>query len=178
MIDAIRNGNAFAFKQAYQQSCEKVYAYFLKKTKSPEDAKDLLQTTFLRLWKYRESLSPDFLLDQHLFQIARTVYIDYLRKENNHSRVTQLIENKIDIDASCVYISTEFDIKARLQTALSAMPALRKKVFELNRLQGYSYREIAALLSISVKVVDNNLAKALRHIRKTLLIILIVMISF
>jgi RNA polymerase sigma factor (sigma-70 family) len=178
MIDAIRNGDTFAFEQAYQQSSEKVYGYFLKKTKSPEDAKDLLQTTFLRLWKYRESLSPDFLLDQHLFQIARTVYIDYLRKENKHSRVAELAENKINADASCVYISTEFDIKARLQATLSAMPALRKKVFELNRLQGYSYREIASLLSISVKAVDNNLAKALRHIRKTLLIIFIVINIF
>src|SRR5215218_7466259 len=108
MIEAIKNGDTFAFEQAYTQLSGKVYGYFLKKTKSPEDAKDLLQTTFLRLWKYRQSLSPNFLFDQHLFQIARTVYIDYLRKENNHSRVAELVENKIAGDASYVYVSTEF----------------------------------------------------------------------
>src|SRR5688572_27141864 len=146
MIAAIKNGDAFAFEQAYLQSCGKVYAYFLKKTKSPEDAKDLLQTTYLKLWQYRESLSPDFLLDQHLFQIARTVYIDYMRRQNNHCRVEQSIINKTENYPSHVYTSTEFDLKTRLQTALSAMPLIRKKVFELNRLEGYSYREISELL--------------------------------
>ena len=68
------------------QSCDKVLSYFLKKTKSPEDAKDLVQTTYLKLWQYRASLSNDFLLDQHLFHIARTVFIDYLRKQNRKIR--------------------------------------------------------------------------------------------
>ncbi len=173
MIEAIKKGDRFVFEQAYLQSCKKVYAYFFRKTKSADDAKDLLQTTYLKLWKYRASLSPDYLLDQHLFQIARTVYIDYLRRQNNQCKVEKSIINSLDNATSHVYVSTEFDIKARMQTALAAMPVLRKKVFELNRFEGYSYREISALLSISVKSVDNNLAKALRQLRKVLLLILI-----
>lgn len=167
MIDAIKNGNAAAFEQAYLHHREKVYAYFLKKTNSPEDAKDLLQTVFLKLWQYRSSLSPDYLLEQHLFHIARTVFIDHLRKENKMQQVKRSIKTRSGTKSLSPEPLYQFDTQARLQTLLSAMPPLRKKVFELHRIEGYSYKEIAEILSIPVKSVDNNLAKALKHLKNT-----------
>src|SRR5438067_3009510 len=142
MIDAIKKGDQFAYEQAYIQHCDKVYFYFLKKTKSREDAKDLLQITFLKLWQYRKSLSPDYLLEQHLFQIARTVFIDYLRRQSKQQLLQKIVNSKAG-SPSYAFTSTEFDIRTQLQRALSSIPQVRKKVFELNRLQGYSYREIA-----------------------------------
>jgi RNA polymerase sigma factor (sigma-70 family) len=172
MIDAIKRGDKFAYEQVYIQYRDKVYFYFLKKTKSDEDAKDLLQITFLKLWQYRQSLSSDYLLEQHLFQIARTVFIDYLRKQNKLYRLQEAISRRAEESPSYIYTSTDFDIRRRLQRALLSMPQMRKKVFELNRLQGYSYREIAQLLSISVKAVDNNLSKAVKQLRKFFILII------
>jgi RNA polymerase sigma-70 factor (ECF subfamily) len=165
MIDAIKQGDTLAFEQAYILYRERVYFYFKKKTRSEEDTKDLLQTTFLKLWKYRLSLCNDYLLEQQLFHIARTVYIDHLRKQNKVIKTRNIAEAENE-NASYIYTTATFDVNSRLQTALSAMPKLQKKVFELNRIQGYSYREVAELLSISVKAVDNNLTKALKQLRK------------
>lgn len=117
------------------------------------------------MWKYRHSISPEYLLDQHLFHIARTVFIDHLRKQNRQYRLQEALERSHDV-FSPTYVYMEFDLRARLLSVLSTMPELRKKIFELNRVQGYSYKEIADQLSISVKAVDNNLAKALRQLRK------------
>src|SRR5689334_22632338 len=103
MIEAIKRGDNFAYEQAFVQYREKVYFYFLKKTKSPEDAKDLLQTTFLKLWKYRHSLSENYLLEQHLFQIARTVFIDYLRHENKVAKVRKAVNERSEHNSE-VYI--------------------------------------------------------------------------
>lgn len=166
MIEAIKKGDAFAYEQAYVQYRDKVYFYFLKKTLSADDAKDLLQITFLKLWQYRSFLSSEYLLDQHLFHIARTVFIDYLRKQNKICHLQQKALEKTENAPECVYTSREVDLETHLRSALSSMPELRKKVFVLNRLQGYSYKEVAQLLSISVKSVDNNLTKALKHLRK------------
>lgn len=171
MIEAIKRGDEAAFRQAYENYRGKVYGYFLKHTRCPEDAGDLLQTTFLKLWKYRETLSPDYLLEQHLFHICRTVFIDHLRKLQRFPKAHALSGN-IVLSSSQSHYSTEFDLRDRLRNALSAMPALRKKIFELNRLQGYSYQEIARELSISVKAVDNNLAKAVKFLRKTVILLL------
>lgn len=165
MIEAIKNGDAFAYEQAYLQYCEKVYCYFRKKVRSDEDAQDLMQTTFLRLWKYRSSLSAEYLLEQHIFHIARTVFIDHLRKENKRSHLKQQLNLQLK-ERPVTHVPPDPDLLSRLSTVLSTMPETRKKVFELNRLYGYSYKEIADLLSISVKSVDNNLTKAMRQIKK------------
>jgi RNA polymerase sigma-70 factor (ECF subfamily) len=169
MIDAIKHGDEFAFEQAYIAYRARLYGYFLKKVKDPEDARDLLQVTFLKLWRYRHSLSTEYLLEQHLFKIARTVFIDHLRKQNRRSKLRDARNGQVAASPHYDYVSTEFDVRSRLGSALSTMPELRKKIFELNRIQGFSYQEIAQLLSISVKSVDNNLTKALRYLRKTMI---------
>jgi RNA polymerase sigma factor (sigma-70 family) len=174
MIEAIKRGDAFAFEQAFVKHRDKVYFYFIKKTSSAEDAKDLLQITFLKLWQYRHSLSEEYLLEQHLFQIARTVFIDHMRRQNKLAKVQRTVE---EIKRPFIYTSDEFDLQSHLKEVLSCMPELRKKVFELNRLQGYSYKEIAELLSISVKSVDNNLTKALRQLRKVFIILACILLN-
>jgi RNA polymerase sigma-70 factor (ECF subfamily) len=176
MIEAIKKGDAFAYEQAFVQYRDKVYSYFLKKTRSAEDAKDLLQITFLKLWKYRHSLSEEYLLEQHLFRIARTVFIDYMRRENKLAKVQKTIKEKFETHPA-IYTSTDFDLQPHLGKALSSMPELRKKVFELNRLQGYTYKEIAEMLSISVKSVDNNLTKALKQLRKMFILLLLLIVN-
>ena len=176
MIDAIKNGDALAFEIIYKNFRGKLFAFFLKKTNSKEDAKDLLQVTFCKLWQYRKSLSSEYSPEQQLFYIARNVFIDYLRKENNYQKIKQSVKTKTETEKNADDLF-EFDIKAQLQKNLSAMPAIRKKIFELNKLEGYSYKEIAHILNIPVKSVDNNLAKALRHLRNIELLLIIAFIS-
>ncbi len=173
MINAIKNGDTKAFEQAYSMYREKLFAYFLKKANSHEDAKDLLQTTFCRLWQYRKSLSAEYLPEQQLFYIARTVFIDYLRKKNKQHKIKTSVRLKAgeNVPAEDIY---EFERQAQLQNVLAGMPAIRKKVFELHKLEGYSYKEIAAMLAIPVKSVDNNLTKAIKHLRNIELLFIIV----
>jgi len=173
MIDAIKKGDARAFEQAYFLYREKLFAYFLKKTNSQDDAKDLLQITFCKLWQYRKSLSEEFLPEQQLFYIARTVFIDYLRKENKLHKIKTSVKLKARENQSAENIY-EFDVQMQIQNLLAGMPAIRKKIFELHRLEGYSYKEIAAMLAIPVKSVDNNLTKALKHLRNIELLFIIV----
>lgn len=169
MIAAIKRGDEFAFEQAYNEFRGKVYGYFLKKTRSHEDARDLLQIVFLKLWQYRASLSEDYLPEQHLFNISKTVFIDYLRKQNKLNKIK--IAPPELATTQYTYTPAEFDLRTRLNGVLATMPETRKKVFELNKLHGYSYKEIAEHLSISVKAVDNNLSKALRQIRRMILML-------
>ena len=176
MIVAIKNGDVQAFEQAYILYRQKLYAYFLKKTTSEEDAKDLLQITFSKLWQYRESLSEDYLFEQHLFHIARTVFIDFLRKENKQQKIKESIK-VIDNQKMPEEYLPQFEFNNRLQKLLSGMPLVRKRVFELHKIEGYSYKEIAELLSISIKSVDNNLSKAMKYLRSVELIIIIFLIN-
>lgn len=173
LVSAIKNGDEEAFELAYKQWRSKGYYYFLRKTNSTEDAKDLLQSTFLKLWLYRKSLNTQFALDQQLFHIARTVFIDYIRKANKQDELKVIINDKIEQDSLENYQSMAFDSKNRIDSILSTMPSIRKKIFQLHKLEGYSYREIAEILSITEKSVDNHLAKALKQLRKYFAIVLL-----
>jgi len=165
LIADIKRGDEDAFEQAYLKWRSKGYYYFLRRTASEEDAKDLLQTTFLKLWQYRRTLNAAYSLDQQLFHIARTVLIDYIRKANKQKANQVSIESTGEAPGEPNYQSMEFDTKRRMQQILNEMPQLRKKVFELHKLEGYSYKEVAAQLGITEKAVDNHLAKALKKLR-------------
>lgn len=165
MVAAIKNGDELAFQEAFFLYQKKLHAFFLKKCNSRDDASDMVQSVFLKLWQYRGSLNEAYGLGQHIFQIARTVFIDYLRRQNKYA-----YSLREDLAAAPPPISGStadlFDIRQKLGLALQDMPEMRKRVFELSRIEGYSYLEIATLFSISVKSVDNHVAKAVRHLRK------------
>ena len=160
MTAAIKLGNELAFRQVFLQMRKKVFGYFLKKTNSAHDAEDLVQQTFLKLWQYRASLNEQYSIEQQVFHISRTVFIDYLRKENGKAKAAG--DNSVRV----CYINEEFDVKKQVYLVLDRMPAMRKQIFELNRIHGYTYSEIAAALSISLKSVDNHINKAARQLKK------------
>ena len=165
LILDIKCGDEDAFEQAYKKWRSKGYYYFLHKTASEDDAKDLLQSTFLKLWHYRSSLNDTYSLDQQLFHIARTVLIDHIRKANKQKAISQTLGTLNEQMNLENFQSMEFDTRRRMQHILNEMPELRKKVFELHKLEGYSYKEIAEHLGISEKSVDNHLAKAIKKLR-------------
>ena len=79
LLIGIKNSEEPAFEQVYKLKKEKVLAFFYKKTRSVDDAADLMQSVFFRLWKYRHTIDVYANVDQHLFQLAKHVYIDFLR---------------------------------------------------------------------------------------------------
>jgi RNA polymerase sigma-70 factor (ECF subfamily) len=165
LISAIKQGDEWSYEQAYISCREKVFYYFLKKTRSEEDARDLLQTTFLKLWQYRKSLNEAYSLDQHLFNIAYTVFVDAMRKQRKAQRAGEELKDA-SIEAPAPGILEVKELDSRLHRLLEQLPDERKKAFILHRLEGYSYKEVASHLSISVKAVDNHISRAVKYLKK------------
>lgn len=163
LLNGLKNNNELAFQQIFIDYREKVFNYFIKKTGSVTDAEDLLQNTFLKLWRYRSSLNECYLLDQHLFNIARTVFIDYTRSKNKLRKIEALV--KREVTAAKEEIKNELD-KERLEQILKEMPEERRKAFLMHKVEGYTYKEIADELSLNTKTVDNHISRALKQIRK------------
>lgn len=165
LIRYIQQGDTFAFEQTFLRWRAKVYAYFMHNTKNVYIAEELTQITFIKLWDYRSSLSADYSLETQIFRIARTSLIDYLRASARKRKLEQeLIERKTDClqpVESCNYISL----------ALDKLPPVRKKVFLLSRMDGFSTKQIAWQLSISDRTVEKHISLALKQLRKILLLL-------
>lgn len=163
----IQKGNEFAYRQLYDKYKVRVFNYFMKKVANEPDAEDLLQDTFLKLWRYRKLLNENYNEGQQLFYIARTVFIDYTRRQNKLC----LIRKAVDIPPVLQLPFQESLIAHKeIQNILVKMPELRRKAFIMNKIEGFSYKEIARVLSVNIKTVDNNIARALKQIKKALLL--------
>lgn len=172
-IAALKDGDESVFADAFHQHYERVYLYVLKKTGSAYLAEETTQLSFVKLWQYRHSLREDIPFLTQLFRIARTTMIDLIRKQQTSSPLSVPLSVVPDPGSDDLWqkISAQ-ELDTRLQLAVRNMPPVRKRVFELSRIEGKSNREIAALLSISVKAVEFHITQALKYLRRYLAIII------
>ncbi|MBC6110089.1 sigma-70 family RNA polymerase sigma factor [Pedobacter sp. CCM 8938] len=139
-----------------------MYGYFFKKTASDDIAEELTQMAFVKLWRFKHTLTEDYPLDVQLFKIAKTTLLDYFKKQANDERNLNLYYEEISNKAT--EQSLQFDINKQLEVVLNCLPPTRKQVFVLNRLQGYSYKEIAEQLSISPRTVEKHISLAIKQL--------------
>ncbi|NII82142.1 MULTISPECIES: RNA polymerase sigma factor [unclassified Pedobacter] len=166
-INALKTGSDVAFKAVFESSWEKVYRYLVNKTRDADQAKDLTQLVFIKLWTYRLSLSDEIPLDTQIFRKTKQVLIDWLRAEMRKREY--IFSNSPEAtDSSWDQINHQTDITNHLYWAIDKLPPKRKEIFELRHIQGYSYKEIAEKLGISTKTIDSQLVKANIQLRKIL----------
>jgi RNA polymerase sigma-70 factor (family 1) len=166
-IAALREGDTLIFQQVFAQYHEKLYFYILGKTKSSYLTEEAVQLTFIKLWRYRSSLNPEISLSIQLFRIARTTLIDLLRSNEYNNRIFVEMSDvnrnpqRNDVDERI----DELELKKKVLKGVEQMPAMRRKIFELSRYDGMSYKEIAVELSLSVKTVEHHISLALKQLQ-------------
>lgn len=164
LISRLREGDHEAFKILFEMFHAKVFHFYSAKT-GEDSAADLTQQTFIKIWKYREGLTTEYSIEQQVFRKSRQIFIDWLRqkaRERKHIDTSVQTETISNIPEKEVSLETRDEI----ETSLKKLPPQRRKVFELKHKQGYSYKEIAQNLGISVKTVDNHLLQASSQLRK------------
>ncbi|HTI94457.1 MAG TPA: sigma-70 family RNA polymerase sigma factor [Puia sp.] len=179
LIISLQNGSEESFKEVYYGYHKKLYFYFLKKTGSTSLSKDLIQETFIKLWRYRLTLRTDLSVSLQLFRIARTVAIDLLRR-NARNRVDSVSTAHIIELSDGLHESPETEaspVITKIRSSLSLLPPVRRKIIE-QKLEGYSNPEIASNLSISQKTVENHLNKAFHQLKKHLVIPVFLILLF
>lgn len=163
----LKEGCHQMFSLVFETFWDQIYHYQLKKTKDVDSAIELTQQVLVKLWRYRASMDEELTIEQQVFQKCKQVFIDWLRSEAK-KRIYQVeLDNSFDI-ADDHIPEFAYSLKHDVYKAIQTLPPKRKEIFELKHIHGYSYKEIAENLGISVKTVDNQLLKANIHLRKIL----------
>ena len=172
---SIKEGDHAAFLEVYNILHIKIFRFFLKRVHFPDNAKDLTQQCFIRLWQFRQTLSEDHPLEKQVVIIARSLLINHIKKETTRRKLKlvhdQTLEEKIQPSPAI-----HFEVSSEVSAAIDTLPPVRKKILMLKAYYGCSNKEIASQMSISIKTVEDHVSKAFRHIRQigvTLLLIIL-----
>jgi RNA polymerase sigma-70 factor (ECF subfamily) len=169
-IAAIRSGTTAAFEEVYYAFHEKLYFYFLKRTTDADVATELVQLTFIKLWRYRSNLNEELPLSQQIFRIARTTLIDVLRHKAQHRSIPIATDQLPELPDTS-HVAHERETRDMMHRAIEHLSPERKKIIQY-RINGFSNREIAAHLSISLKTVENQVNRAIKQLKEAIVILL------
>lgn len=169
ILNQIRQGNLEAFelmfRNYYQELCNYAFQYFHDK----DTAEEIVQDLFFKLWMKRETLIIRTSVRSYLYKSVYNNTMLFLREKNSRERIELMpeeIEHTYTNEPDIPIQSIELD--QIIQDTIGSMPLKVRKIYELSRLEGLKYKEIAEKLSISVKTVEANMGKALKLFRKNL----------
>lgn len=164
-VTAVKEGTELAFTTLFNEFHSKLFRFFQKRVGQHDVARELTQLTFIKIWKSRHTLSIEHSIDVQCFTIASSVLIDHIRMcaTEKHSMVVEDLENSAS--SVMVHADGSFETTDYLEAATSQLPPVRKNIFLLKVLHGYSNKEVAEQLSISVKTVEDHYSKAIRQLR-------------
>lgn len=168
LLSAIQAGDEAAFKCVFDAYWQKLFSAILSLIGDEDQAKDILQNTFITFWDKRGSMIISDSLWPFLFRIAKNDVIDQFRK----TKVRLLGVDTLIADLSN-YSSIEDHMEVKeLQSVIDAelvkMPQNMKLCFQLSREDDKSVREISRQLQLSEQTVKNNISEALRRLRSRL----------
>ena len=157
--------------QAYQRLFELywnlVYGIGLSLTKSPEQAKDLSQDIFLKIWDKKEKLPGVRDFGAYLYTITKHRVHDQIRSQIFHASNREFLESYISYSESSPQELLESkEIKEELEAAINRLPEQLKQVINLRRWEGLSHQEIAIKLNISPLSSKTYMVRALMALRK------------
>ncbi|MFV0378874.1 MAG: RNA polymerase sigma-70 factor [Mangrovibacterium sp.] len=168
-LNQLKNGDLKTFDLVYKQYSERLYGFALSILKNHEDAKEIVQETFLRLWNSREQLRADQSLKSYLFKISYNISIDLIRIRLKNEKYVDYLKAHFATDAEEVENLADYnELTNNIQQMIDELPEQRKKVFRMSREHGLSHAEIASQLGISTKTVENHINLALKSVRKKL----------
>lgn len=170
LLERLRNGDTSAFDAIFRTWYGPLVGTAERMLRDRAVAEELVQDVMLELWRRRETLAPDGSAQAYLFQATRNRVLNHLR----HLKIEQRSEPEIRGDSSptphadAAVVEEELDVA--VQRAVQSLPDRCREVFELSRVHGLKYAEIARTLGISVKTVEAQMGKALRILRERLAI--------
>lgn len=170
MVLYLNKGKVDAFEQIYQSHWSDLYNYAYNILRDKLICEEIVQETFFSLWAKRQELKITHSLRAYLFRAVKFQTLNYMRSEKvkrNYAANYVSFKN-LSFDNSNEENIHLSDLKNRVETEISKLPEKCQQIFRLSRNEHQSIKNIADLLNISHKTVENQLTKALKQLRSSL----------
>ena len=171
LIEKSQMGDVEAFGMLVSLYEKKIYNLSLRISGNSEDAFDISQETFIKIFKNIEKFKGESSFSTWIYRIATNTAYDYLKYEAKPKRSLDDDENPIEIIDKTISPEQATETDEEMKTIGKAINKLSlefRQVLVLRDIEGYSYEEIADILKLELGTVKSRISRARKNLKKIL----------
>ena len=176
LFSKIQQGDAASFEWLYKKYHPRRYVFCYGLLHDSDKAKAIVQECFIAFWEHRTHIDAPEAISAYLFRIMKNLCVKQIRRDtilNNFSKIETMTPRELELASytaehnilNDLYFK---DLNKRYLEALDKLPKQCQTIFRMNRNQGMRSDEIAGVLNLSVRTVENQLYRGLKLIKKSL----------
>lgn len=167
--DRLRNDDKKVIDEIFALYHIKIFRFSVSYLKNDDDAYDIVQEVFIKIWEARLSLKSDTNFDAFIFTIAKNAIMSLFRKRLSEQKYLDYLSESAVSNAHDTEEQTDYVfLRQKYEQLVETLPVKRKEIFMLSREKGLSNKEIALRQGISEKTVEDHITKALAYLKKQL----------
>jgi RNA polymerase sigma-70 factor (family 1) len=176
ILEKLNVGDASAYKELFDLYYIPLSIYSLKYCDSFELAEDIVQDLFIKFWDQKLYLKLDEAISPYLFKSVKNNTIQAAKRQNRY--FFEDIEDQVDVLLDEEHLDLEHleQEKIKLYKEIEALPLKSKEVFKAIVLENRKYKDVALELGISVNTVKTHYSRALKQLRNSLDIIIVLLL--
>ncbi len=167
------NNDECALKELYDAYSDRLFHFAFAIVHSRETAEEIIEDVFIKVWEKRSHIAVIENLLYYLFTTTKNISCNYLRKYNRKKNVSleELSLPYYYINSSPEDLLVTRETLQRINKAINELPPKCRIIFKLVKEDGLKYKEVAALLNLSAKTVENQMGIALQKLHASIDII-------
>lgn len=152
------------FKTKILPASKKLHRFATHFLGDEDEAKDVVQDVFLKLWQKKETLSEVANIEAFAMQMTKNRCLDIIRERKVKQVVTT--EKVIKSDSTDVHLQIELSESAGLiKKLVNTLPDLQRKIMQLRDIEQFTYEEIAEMTDLQMNAIRTNLSRARKKVR-------------
>jgi len=161
----VRIGNHVAYEQMFRSYYERLCNYALRIMSDSNEAEEMVQQVFVKIWDKRENFEVKLSLKSYLYKAVYNTCLNRLKQMKNTSgKISASIPHQV-VETGNLMMK---ELEKNIVNAINKLPEQCRIIFKLSRFEELKYAEIAEHLNLSVKTVENQMGKALKVLRQEL----------
>jgi len=169
LISLIKLGDEQSFAEVFNRYNTLLFNFAYKKINDRDEAKDIVQDLFIKLWNNRMEFELKTSLNSYMYRSVLNSVLNIVKHDLIKEEYANSLQHMIDQSAEgSDYKIREKDIEKLIEMEIAALPQQMREVFTMRRMEFLSNKEVAERLELSEQTVETHMKRALKVLRKRL----------
>ena len=169
LVCRLKQDDKGAFNTLFYMYAKKVFNFALTYYNDEQDAEEIVQEVFLKVWIKRHFITNPKTFNALVFTMAKNLVYNHLKRNVYKKRYQDYALRDADRLKNTTENEVHYqDLKHHLDQLIAKLPPKRKETFLLSRKHGYTNKEIAEEMNVSLKTVETHISLAIKYLREAL----------